>query len=87
MFSRMFFAFVGLGAGVAVGVWTIRKIERTGQALAPDALAARAGERATSLGTRLADAVDIGRLAAEAREAELREIYLSGREGDGDAVR
>lgn len=86
MFSRMFFAAVGLGAGVAVGVWTIRKIERAGQQLAPDALVSRAGERASGLGARLAGAVEVGRMAAEEREAELRAEYLNGGGGGNDAV-
>lgn len=87
MFSRMFFTVVGLGAGVAVGVWAIRKIERAGQQLAPDALVSRAGERASGLGVRLAEAIDVGRQAAEQREAELRAQYLNGRGGGDDAVR
>ena len=87
MFSRMFVAVVGLGAGVAVGVWAIRKIERAGQQLAPDALVSRAGQRASGLGARLAEAVEIGRVAAEQREAELRAQYLNGRGGGDDAVR
>ena len=77
MFSRMFFAAVGLGAGVAVGIWTIRKLERTSKQLAPDAIVARAGERASGLGARLSDALQAGRQAAEAKEAELRAEYLS----------
>jgi hypothetical protein len=87
MFSRMFFAVVGLGAGVAVGVWAIRKIERAGRQLAPDALVSRAGAHAGGLGARLAEAIDIGRLAAEQREAELRAQYMNGRGGGDDAVR
>jgi hypothetical protein len=95
----MFFAAVGLGAGVAVGVWAIRKVERTGRQLAPDALMARAGERAGGLGERLSYALEAGRQAAEAKEAELRDQYmarrsteaptgaqyLNGRGGDHDA--
>ena len=87
MFSRMFFAAVGLGAGVAVGIWTIRKFERTSRQLAPDALAARAGERASGLAERLQAAIDLGRQAASAKEAELRAEYLERRGGDDGAVR
>jgi hypothetical protein len=83
----MFFAVVGLGAGVALGVWTIRKIERAGEQLAPDALVSRAGERASDLGTRVSEAVAVGRAAAEAREAELRAQYLDGGGADDHAVR
>ncbi|HSJ46243.1 MAG TPA: hypothetical protein VK923_16325 [Euzebyales bacterium] len=87
MFSRMFFAVVGLGAGVAVGMWAIRKVERAGQRLTPDALVSRAGERASGFGARLAEAIDVGRRAAEQREAELRTQYTNGRGGGDDAVR
>ncbi len=86
MFSRMFFTAVGLGAGVAIGVWTIRKLERAGQQLAPDALVSRAGEHATGLGARLSEAIEVGRAAAVAREAELRATYLDGKVVDDDAV-
>lgn len=86
MFSRMFFAAVGLGAGVAVGIWTIRKLERTSQQLAPDALVARASERASGLGARLSSALEAGRQAAEVKEAELRATYLNGTGGEHDAV-
>lgn len=79
MISRMFFAVVGLGAGVAVGVWTIRKVESAGRQLAPDALVARAGQRAGGLGDRLGTAVEVGRAAAAAREAELRAQFLDGK--------
>jgi len=87
MFSRMFFAAVGLGAGVAVGIWTIRKLERTSQQLAPDALAARAGRSATGLGERVRAAIELGRQAADEKEAQLRAEYLNGRGGEDDAVR
>jgi hypothetical protein len=87
MFSRMFFAAVGLGSGVAVGIGAIRKLERTSRQLAPDALMARAGARASGLGERLSYALEAGRLAADAKESELRASYLNGRGGDGDARR
>jgi hypothetical protein len=72
---RIFFLFVGLGAGVSVGIWAVRKVEQTSRRLRPDALAASAGARAGSLGGRLRDAVAEGRTAAAAKEAELRKIY------------
>jgi hypothetical protein len=87
MFSRMFFAAVGVGTGVAVGIWAIRKLERTRRQLAPDALVARAGERASGLGARMSYALEAGRQAAEAKEAELRTAFMgeraSGREPAG----
>jgi hypothetical protein len=79
----MFFAAVGLGAGVALGVWTIRKLERTSQQLAPDAIVARAGERASGLGARLAEALEAGRNAAGSKEAELRAAYLDSKAEGG----
>lgn len=85
MLSRMFFAVVGLGAGIALGVWTIRKIEWASEQLAPDALASRAGQRASGATARLAEAVDVGRAAAQAREAELRAMYLDGQPNPGSA--
>jgi hypothetical protein len=85
MFSRMFFAAVGLGAGVAVGIWTIRKLQRTSQQLAPDRLVARAGETASGLGARLTQAIEIGGAAARAKEAELRAAYVNGRGVDEHA--
>jgi hypothetical protein len=87
MFSRMFFAVVGLGAGVALGVWTIRKIEAAGQQLSPDALVSRAGERASGLGLRLNEALEVGRAAAQEREAELRAEFLNGSGSGHDALR
>lgn len=83
MLTRMFFALIGLGAGVALGIWSIRKLESAGQRLAPENVARRAGERASGLGARLAGAVAQGRLAAEAKEAELRAAYGIGRNGRG----
>jgi hypothetical protein len=75
---RLFFAVVGLGAGLALGVWAVRKVEATTQRLRPEALAASAGARAGSLGERLQEAVASGREAAAAKEAELRTVYRVG---------
>jgi hypothetical protein len=72
---RAFFMLIGLGAGVTLGIWAVRKVEETSRRLRPDALAAAAGERAGSLGARLRAALAEGRAAAEAKEAELRTIY------------
>jgi hypothetical protein len=72
---RLLFAVVGLGAGVTLGIWAVRKVEETTRRLRPDALAASAGARAGSVGGRLRDAVAAGRAAAAAKESELRTIY------------
>ncbi|HEY8341239.1 MAG TPA: hypothetical protein VIK95_15325 [Egibacteraceae bacterium] len=73
MFKRLFFAMVGLGAGVALGVMAVRKIDQTTRRLAPDQLAASASARAGSWRATLEQAIAEGRAAAAAKEAELRE--------------
>jgi hypothetical protein len=65
MFKRLFFAMVGLGGGLALGVYAVRKIEATQRALAPDQVAGAIGRRVTA-------ALDAGRAAMAAKEAELR---------------
>jgi hypothetical protein len=75
MLRRPFWVMLGLGAGLAVGVWAVRKVEDTGRRLRPDALAASAGARAGTAGDRLREALAAGRAAAAAKEAELRTVY------------
>lgn len=77
MFKRLFFTAVGLGAGVAVGVYAVRKVEQTQRRLSPEALAAGAGARVESLAERVRDALAEGRAVAAAREAELRAAWQS----------
>lgn len=72
---RLFFVLIGLGAGVTLGIWAVRKVEETSRRLRPDALAASAGARAGSFGERMRGAVAAGRAAAAAKEAELRTVY------------
>lgn len=80
MFKRLFFAAVGLGAGVAVGVYVVRKVEETQRRLSPEALANRATASAGALGERVREALADGRAAAAAKEAELRAVYGVGHE-------
>ena len=75
MFKRLFFTAVGLGAGVAIGVVAVRKVERAQRALRPDNLAASAAARAGGVRGRLATAIEQGREAAQAKESELRAVY------------
>lgn len=75
MFKRLFFSLVGLGAGVALGGYAVRKVECARAKLSPDQLAAAAGRKAGSLRDRAAQAIEIGRVAAAEREAELRATY------------
>ena len=75
MFKRLFFASLGLGAGLAMGVLVARKVQRTQQALRPENLAASAAARAGGVRGRLATAIEQGREAAQAKETELRAVY------------
>lgn len=75
MFKRLFFAMIGLGAGVALGGYAVRKVEHARRSLSPNELAAAAGRQAGGLRDRIAVAVAAGRAAAAGREAELRAVY------------
>ncbi len=75
MIKRPFFAFAGFGAGLALGIWTVRRMDQARQALAPQAVASRASAQAGALGERWQQAVAAGRAAAQAREAELRASF------------
>ena len=71
MIRRPFFALVGLGVGVTLGMWTARRLDQARQAMAPGQVAARAG----AVNGRLAAALAEGRQAAALRESELRAAY------------
>ena len=75
MFRRLFFTAVGLGAGVALGIYAVRKAEAAQRAMRPEALADAASRRAGGVSDRLRLAVDQGRAAAADKEAELRAVY------------
>lgn len=75
MLKRLFFVLLGLGAGVTLGAWSVRKVDEAARRLSPDHLAQSATARAGSLGERLAAAIDEGRRAAAEREDELRRTY------------
>jgi hypothetical protein len=75
MVKRPFFALLGLGAGVVLGVWGVRTLERTSRRLRPDGLADAAGAQARSLAARLGAAVQAGREAAAEKERELRAMH------------
>jgi hypothetical protein len=82
MFKRLFFGLVGLGAGVTLGIWAVRKLERASAKLTPEHVGDVAAARARSLRDRLTGALDDGRVAAAAREAELRLHYRGGTRPD-----
>lgn len=72
MLRRPFYAMLGLGAGVALGIWVVRKLEDTQRKLTPEELSRSTAARATSFADRVREAVAEGRVAAAQREAELR---------------
>jgi hypothetical protein len=75
MFKRAFFALVGLGAGVALGGYAVRQIERARVSMTPQGLADAAGRRAGGMRETIAAAVEAGKAAAAEREAELRASF------------
>jgi hypothetical protein len=75
MFKRMFFAMVGLGAGVTLGIWVVRKADEAQRRMTPAHLASSASMRAGSLRERIDLALAQGRQAALDKEAELRAVY------------
>jgi hypothetical protein len=75
MFKRLFFAMLGLGAGVVLGGMAVRKAEEARQKMTPAHLATAAGARAGSLRERIDIALAAGREASLAKEAELRAVY------------
>ncbi|MFO8074890.1 MAG: hypothetical protein R6T85_02085 [Egibacteraceae bacterium] len=77
MFKRAFFAMLGLGAGVTIGVWAMRRLDEAQRKLTPEELARSAQGRATAVGSRLSEAYAVGREAAAERESELRAVYRS----------
>ncbi len=79
MFKRLFFAMLGLGAGVALGVAVTRKVGKTQKAMRPDNVAANVAARAGGLRGRLAIAVQEGRRASADKEAELLGVYRASR--------
>ena len=73
--KRAFSVALGLGAGLLIGAYVIKRLDEAQQAVAPTHLAGQAGRAAASLGERFREAAAAGREAAAAREAELRAQY------------
>jgi hypothetical protein len=69
---RVFSLALGLGAGLLIGAYVIRRLDEAQQAVAPTTLAGQAGRAAATLTERFKEAAAAGREAAAAREAELR---------------
>jgi hypothetical protein len=70
--KRAFSIAVGLGAGLLIGAYVVRRMDEASQAVAPANLANQAGRAAGSFAERMRAAVEEGRIAAAEREAELR---------------
>jgi hypothetical protein len=72
MIRKIFLLFFGLGLGLLVGAFLVKKMDEASQAVAPSNVARNAGRSAGDLMGRLrAAAAETNRVAA-AREAELR---------------
>ena len=70
--KRAFSIAVGLGAGLLIGAYVVRRMDEASQAVAPANLANQAGRAAGGIAERMRAAVEEGRVAAAEREAELR---------------
>jgi hypothetical protein len=77
---RVFWGMVGVGFGAVVGASAVRWASRTAERLTPTSLGQRSLDVASDWRRRLAAAVEEGRAAMAAREAELRALYA----GPGD---
>jgi uncharacterized protein YqfA (UPF0365 family) len=73
--KRAFSLALGLGAGLLIGAYVVRRLDAAKQAVAPTTIAGRAGSAAGSFSERLRAAAEEGRAAAVAHEAELRARY------------
>ena len=70
--KRAFSIALGLGAGLLIGAYVIKRLDDAQRAVAPTNLAGQAGRAAGSFMERFREATAAGREAAAAREAELR---------------
>ena len=75
MIRRPFYAMLGLGAGIALGVVGMRRLQEVQRKLSPQSLVRSAGARAGSLRERVTLAIEEARAAAAEKEAELRGVY------------
>lgn len=74
--KRVFSLALGLGAGLLIGAYVVRRLDDAKRAVAPTTLADQAGRAAGTFVQRLRAATEEGREAARAREAELRDRYV-----------
>jgi hypothetical protein len=74
--KRAFSIALGLGAGLLIGAYVVRRLDEAQRAVAPTNLANQAGRAAGSFAERARAAAAAGREAAAAREAELRQQFV-----------
>jgi hypothetical protein len=72
---RLFWALLGLGLGIVLGVRVVREIDRFSEAARPGAVAERTGRRVGTTSARVQRAVEVGRAHARSSERELRARY------------
>ena len=70
--KRAFTLALGLGAGVVVGMYVVRRLDAAQRAVQPSNVAGNAGRAAAGFTSRLQAAAAEGRAAAAEREAALR---------------
>jgi hypothetical protein len=73
--KRAFSLALGLGAGLLIGAYVVRRLDEAQRAVAPSNLAGNAGRAAGSFAGRVRAASEEARAAAAAREAELRATF------------
>lgn len=72
MIKRVFTLFFGLGLGLLVGAFVVKRLDQAGRAVAPANVAHQAGRTVGSAMEALRARFEVARQAAAVREAELR---------------
>lgn len=73
--KRAFTLALGLGAGLIIGGYVVKRLDHAQKAIAPANLAGQAGRAAGGFADRVRAATEEGRLAAAERELELRSRF------------
>ena len=75
MLKRIFLLFFGLGLGLLVGAFVVKRLDEASRAVAPTNVARNVGRQAGTWAERFRAAAAETRAVAAVREAELREQY------------